>query len=146
MSVLAIIAAAEEGAKAAEVTGGMSLVSSEFVTALLTGIAGIISSLVVYFKMKGRVEVKTRRPLDHDDVYVTHGDCKRLMCAMERRIEEIGPALNRIFVKLNDNDKRSEQRTIRLHERLEPVIERVAANSAKIEMLIRERKDEKPNA
>ena len=151
----AIIATVDAGARAAEVSGGMSLISPEFVKVMLTGIAGIVSTALVYFKMKGKVDVgkvdvKTRRPLDHDDVYVTHGECKRFMCAMEKRIEAIGPALNRIFMKLNENDRKSEERTIRLHDRLEPVIQKVAANSAKIEMLASERyrrgENEKQNA
>lgn len=146
MSIL--IAAAEVGAKAVEVSGGMSLISSEVITALLTGIAGIVSTALVYFKMKAKSDVtKIRRPLDHDDVYVTHGECCQFRKGLEKRIDEFGPALNRIFVKLNENDRKSEERSIRLHDRIEPVIQRVAANSAVIEILKQERvKDEKRGA
>lgn len=160
MSIL--IAAVEAGAKAAEVSGGMSLISSEFITALLTGIAGIVSTALVYFKMKGKQgegkdetrTVKIKRPVDSDDIYVTKGECQQNRCAiskqmdaMDKRIDELGPALNRIFLKLNENDRKSEERTIRLHDRLEPVIQKVAANSAVIEMLKQERfKDAKRNA
>ena len=146
MSIL--IAAVEASAKAAEVSGGMSLISSQFITALLTGIAGIVSTALVYFKMKEKNEsVKIRRPLDSNDVYVTHGQCCQYRKALEKRMDEFGPALHRIFMKLNENDRKSEERTIRLHERLEPVLEKVAANSATIEMLKRERfKDEKRTA
>ena len=153
-----LIAAAEASAKAAEVSGGMSLISSEFVTALLTGVAGIVSTALVYFKMKGKQgekeetrTVRLKRPVDSEDIYVTKGECQQHRCAigkqmdaMDKRIDELGPALNRIFLKLNENDRKSEERTIRLHDRLEPVIQKVAANSAVIEMLKQERfKDEK---
>ena len=139
-----LIAAIEASAKAAEVSGGMSLISTEFVTALLTGVAGIISTTLVYFKMKAKSDsVKIRRPLDSDDVYVTQGQCQQHRCALEKRIDQIGPAINRIFNKLCENDRKSEERTIRLHERLEPVIEKVAANSAVLELLkMKERKDD----
>ena len=122
----------------------MSLISTEFVTALLTGVAGIISTTLVYFKMKAKSDsVKIRRPLDSDDVYVTQGQCQQHRCALEKRIDQIGPAINRIFNKLCENDRKSEERTIRLHERLEPVIEKVAANSAVLELLkMKERKDD----
>lgn len=147
MSIL--LATAEVGAKVAEVSGGMSLVSSEFVTALLTGIAGIISTALVYFKMKSKAEspVKVKRPLDHDDVYMTHGECKELRCSLQKQIDEIGPAINRVFQRLCENDRKSEERTARLHERLEPVIQKVAADSAVIQVLVKERfGDEKRNA
>lgn len=154
-----LIAVTEAGAKAAELSGGMSLVSSEFVTALLTGIAGVVSTALVYFKMKGKQgegkaeaqTVKIKRPIDSDDIYVTKGECQQHRCAiskqmdaMDKRIDEVGPALNRIFLKLNENDKKSEERTIRLHDRLEPIIQKVAATGAVVEFLKQERfKDEK---
>lgn len=153
MSIATIIAASEAGAKAAEVSGGMSIVSPEFMTALLSGISAIVSAALVYWRMKGKSEeVKMKRPLDHDDVYVTNGQCKQYRCALEKRIDEVGPALNRLFMKLCENDRKSEERTIRLHQRLEPVIEKVAANCATLEMMKLEKKqkkdgdDEKQNA
>lgn len=142
-----LVALTEAGAKAAELSGGMSLVSSEFITALLTGIAGVVSTALVYFKMKGKIEAKIRRPLDSDDLYVTQKQCQAHRCALEKRIDEIGPALHRLFMKLCDIDKKSEERSIRLHDRLEPVISKVAANSEAIDIMKREKfSDEKRNA
>ena len=160
MSIL--IAAVEAGAKAAEVSGGMSLISSEFITALLTGIAGIVSTALVYFKMKGKQDetqtVKIKRPVDSDDVYITRGECRQHRCAMEKRvddldkavekrmdelgkrIENIGPALGRLFKKLNDVDEKNEGRVTRLHDRLDPLLQKVAANSEAIAIMKEERR------
>ncbi len=149
MSIL--LATAEAGAKAAEVSGGMSLISPEFTTALLTGIAGIVSTALVYFKMKGKQgetqTVKIKRPLDAEDVYVTRGECQQHRCAMEKRIEdlgkrlsEIGPALGRLFKKMNEVDEKNEGRVTRLHDRLDPLLEKVAANSEAIAIMKEERK------
>lgn len=51
------------------------------------------------------------------------------------QIAAVGPALNRIFNKLNDIDQRSEQRSVKLHERIGPIAERVAADNAKIDTI-----------
>lgn len=151
------------GAKAAEVSGGMSLIAPEFVTALLTGVAGIVSTALVYFKMKGKQNsetqtVKIKRPVDSDDVYVTRGECRQHRCAMEKRvddldkavekrmddlgkrIENIGPALGRLFKKLNDVDEKNEGRVTRLHDRLDPLLQKVAANSEAIAIMKEERR------
>jgi len=155
MSIL--VATVEAGAKAAEVSGGMSLISSEFVTALLTGIAGVVSTALVYFRMKGKQEetqtVKIKRPLDSEDVYVTKGECQQHRCAMEKRIEDlgkrlsdIGPALGRLFKKMNEVDEKNEGRVTRLHDRLDPLLEKVAANSEAIAIMKEERKNAKRSA
>lgn len=147
MSIL--LATVQASAKAAEINGGMSIISSEFVSALLTGIAGIVSTSLVYFKMKAKCDkVTVKRPLDHEDVFVTHGECKEHRCALNRRIDEVGPALNRLFVKMKEMDKKSEDRAVKLHERLEPIVAKVAANAAQVDILVKERfgNDEKRSA
>ena len=67
--------------------------------------------------------------------FVTVGECKQHRCALEKRIDALGPALNRIFKKLNANDQRSEERSVQLHRRLDPVVEKVAATAATVEMM-----------
>lgn len=127
-------------AKAVEVTGGMSLLNGDLITAIFTGIAAVVGALgvVMWGKRKGAVA----RPVDSDDRYVTQLECKNYRCAIERhldglgkRLDELGPALNRIFKKLNENDARSEERANQMHRRIDPLIERTAANSQAIEML-----------
>jgi len=129
-----LIAAGSATASDVALKGGMSLIDGTFITACLMGIAAIISACGGVIWANKRNAAKAARPLDSDDTWVTHGECKAHRCALEKRIDELGPALNRIFKKLNENDQRSEDRSLQLHRRLDPVIEKVAANSAKIGM------------
>ena len=99
-----------------------------------SGAVGVICTLVGTW-IKSKVGTKAKRPLDSDDVYVTHAECKEHRCALEKTISSFGPALNRIFFKLNEIDDRSEQRAVKLHERIGPIAERVAADNAKIETI-----------
>lgn len=133
-SKLIILAAGSAVATDVALKGGMSLVDGSLVTAVFTGMAAVIGSISTLMWCRHRAG-KRQRPLDTDDTYVTHGECKAHRCALEKRIDELGPALNRIFRKLNENDQRSEDRSLQLHRRLDPVIEKVAANSASVEML-----------
>jgi len=111
----------------------MSIIDGTFITAIFMGLSSVITAIgfIIHGKLKGG---KAQRPVDTDDTYVTHGECKSHRCALEKRIDELGPALNRIFNKLSENDRKSEERSIQMHRRLDPIVERVAANSAKIEM------------
>ena len=99
-----------------------------------SGAVGAICGVVGTW-LKSKVGTKIKRPLDSDDTYVTHQECKEHRCALEKRIDEIGPALNRIFTKLTDIDRSSEERAIKLHERIGPIAERVAADNAKIDTI-----------
>ena len=74
-------------------------------------------------------------PVQQQGPFVTVGECKQHRCALEKRIDELGPALNRIFRKLSENDQRSEDRSLQLHRRLDPVVEKVAATAATVEMM-----------
>lgn len=99
-----------------------------------SGAVGTICGVVGMW-LKSRIGTKLKRPVDSDDRYVTQLECKQHRCALEKRIDDIGPALNRVFNKLNEMDKRSEDRAIKLHERIGPIAERVAADNAKIETI-----------
>ena len=99
-----------------------------------SGAVGAICGVVGTW-LKSKVGTKIKRPLDSDDTYVTSGQCKQHRCALEKRIDALGPALNRIFKKLSENDKRSEDRSLQLHRRLDPVVEKVAATAATVEMM-----------
>lgn len=127
-----LLAAGSATASDVALAGGMSLVDPALVTALLTGVAGVLSAAGTALWCRCKAG-RPRRPLDSDDTFVTHGECKSHRCAIESRVNEIGPALNRLFAKLCENDRKSEERSLQLHRRLDPVVERVAANSARIE-------------
>jgi len=129
---------AEAGSATAQevaLRGGMSLIDGTFITACLMGIAAIISACGGVIWANKRNEKKAQRPLDTDDTFVTHGECKAHRCAIEKRIETIGPTLERIFKKLTEIDRKDEDRINSVHRRVDPLIEKLAANSAKIEMI-----------
>ena len=135
-----IFAAAETAAPGSasaqglDLKGGMSLIDGSMITAIFTGMAAVIGAIGGIF-WKNRRDAKATRPVDTDDRFVTMGECKQHRCAIEKQIAAVGPALNRVFNKLSDMDKRSEDRAIKLHERIGPIAERVAADNAKIDTI-----------
>lgn len=121
-------------AKDIALNGGMSLIDGTFITAMLSGITGILG-VVGTIIWKSRRDQKRSRPLDSNDLFVTCQQCAEHRKAIDKRIDEIGPALGRIFTKLDDNNKRSEERSLKWHARIDPLIEAVAANKAEVAML-----------
>lgn len=85
--------------------------------------------------IRSKVAQKRARPVDSDDRYVTQLECRNMRCEMNRRIEEIGPALGRIFQKLTDNDKRSEDRSMSIHRRVDPLIEKLSETKGRVDGL-----------
>ena len=65
--------------------------------------------------------------------FVTCGECKQHRTAIGKRIDTIEQTSHTILNKLDDLDTRAETRSENLHRRLDPIIEKVAANSAKVE-------------
>lgn len=115
----------------AETTG--IVISSGAVGALCTLGAAWIKAK---FGQRAKVEADPSPfPVQQQGPFVTVGECKQHRCALEKRIDAIGPALNRIFKKISENDKRSEDRSLQLHRRLDPVVEKVASTAATVEMM-----------
>lgn len=90
---------------------------------------------------KARQAVKVEQPLEVSKrpAFITVAECNRRMCEMEQRIDShigrINSTLEKIVSKLDEIDQRGEERAIALNRRIDPVIEKVAANSASIEFL-----------
>lgn len=163
MTLLALIFAAEAvtstGSASAQALDlkGMNFIDGDTIKTIFAFLGCAVTGLFTYLKMKVSMDKKLSEQEDHlrtkiaeelkakivnDPLHVQHqgpymtvGECKQHRCALEKRIDEIGPAINRIFKKLNENDTRAEDRANLLHRRLDPVIERVAANSAQLELL-----------
>jgi len=114
--------------------GGMSLIDGTFITACLMGIASIISACGGVIWANKRNEKKAQRPVDSDDRYVTQLECKSHRCAIERRIDSIIHMLNQISDAVERSASRAEERAVQLHRRLDPIVEKVSSNSAKIEV------------
>ena len=99
----------------------------------VTAIAGVVGA---YIKAKfGKTEIP--QPMETQQVgpFVTCGECKQHRAAIGKRIDTIEDSTRTIINKLDDIDNRAEQRSENLHRRLDPIIEKVAANSAKVEMM-----------
>ena len=99
----------------------------------VTAIAGVVGA---YIKAKfGKTEIP--QPMETQQVgpFVTCGECKQHRQAIGKRIDTIEDSTRTIINKLDDIDNRAEQRSENLHRRLDPIIEKVAANSAKVEMM-----------
>lgn len=99
----------------------------------VTAIAGVVGA---YIKAKlGRTQIP--QPMETSQVgpFVTCGECKQHRAAIGKRIDTIETSTRTIINKLDEIDTRAEQRSENLHRRLDPIIEKVAANSAKVEMM-----------
>jgi len=102
--------------------GGMSFVDGTFITAVFMGIAAVVTAIGMIL----RKQTKTAREC------VTRCECEQHRAAISKRIDELGPALERIFRKLDENDKKSEERAMQMHRRIDPILEKTAANSAEL--------------
>ena len=99
-----------------------------------SGAVGAICGVVGTW-IKAKIAQKKARPVDSDDRYVTQLECKNCREAINKRIDELGPALNRIFKKLNENDFRSEDRAQRTHSRIDPLIEKLSETKGRVDTL-----------
>lgn len=98
--------------------------------AAVTAIAGVAGA---YIKAKfGKTQIP--QPMETQQVgpFVTCGECKQHRAAIGKRIDTIETSTRTIINKLDEIDTRAEHRSVDLHRRLDPIIEKVAANSAKI--------------
>jgi len=97
----------------------------------VTAIAGVVGA---YIKAKfGKTQIP--QPMETQQVgpFVTCGECKQHRQAIGKRIDTIETSTRTIINKLDEIDTRAEQRSENLHRRLDPIIEKVAANTAKID-------------
>ena len=109
--------------------GGDTILISGSAIATLGGIAG------AFIKAKfGKTNIP--QPMETSQVgpFVTCGECKQHRAAIGKRIDTIETSTRTIINKLDEIDTRAEQRSENLHRRLDPIIEKVAANSAKIDV------------
>ena len=77
------------------------------------------------------------QPMETQQVgpFVTCGECKQHRAAIGKRIDSVENSTRTILQKLDEIDTRAEVRSENLHRRLDPIIEKVAANSAQIKMI-----------
>ncbi len=120
---------------------GISLTMGGAAVSAIAGIAG------AWIKARyGRTEVP--QPLETERVgpYVTCGECKQHRAAIGKRIDTVETTSHAILRKLDEIDTRAETRSENLHRRLDPIIEKVADNSARVDMLDARVRDAAANA
>ena len=108
---------------------GISLTMGAASVSAIAGIAG------AWIKARyGKTQIP--QPMETQQVgpFVTCGECKQHRQAIGKRIDTIETSTRTIINKLDEIDTRAEQRSENLHRRLDPIIEKVAANSAKIDV------------
>ena len=101
--------------------------------AAVSAIAGVVGAWV---KAKyGKTTVP--QPLETREAprFVTCDQCAEHRKAINARIDDIGPALGRVFKKLDENDKKAEKRAQDTHRRLDPFIEEFGAVRGKVELI-----------
>ena len=68
------------------------------------------------------------------DKFVTVGECKQHRCAMAERIRTEHEMLQNIMDKLDENDRRDEERAKSTHARIDPLIEEIGSIRGKMEI------------
>ena len=99
----------------------------------VTAIAGVAGAWI-----KARFgKTNIPQPMETSQVgpFVTCGECKQHRAAIGKRLDTVESSTRTIINKLDEIDTRAEQRSENLHRRLDPIIEKVASNSAKVDMM-----------
>lgn len=98
-------------------------------TGVVSAIAGVFGT---WLKMR-----RIPQPLKTEEAekFVTCDQCAEHRKAINARIDDIGPALGRVFKKLDENDKRAEERSIQTHRRLDPLVEEIGRLRGKVEIV-----------
>ncbi len=106
------------------------------------GAVGAICGVVgAWIKARyGRTEITPNPlPVDEQDKFITRGECKRLMCAHDAQLSEIRNDIKtgnvNILHKLEAMDKKSEERAIDAHRRIEPLVHEIAKNIGQVDMI-----------
>jgi hypothetical protein len=101
--------------------------------AAVSAIAGVVGAWV---KAKyGKTTVPQPLETREEPRFVTCDQCAEHRKAINARIDDIGPALGRVFKKLDENDKKAEERSIQTHRRLDPFIQELGAVRGKMEVI-----------
>ena len=67
------------------------------------------------------------------DKFVTERQCEQHRCAMTERIRTEHEMLQNIMDKLDENDRRDEERAKSTHQRIDPLIEEIGSIRGKME-------------
>ena len=109
---------------------GINLAVGGGAVSAIAGIAG------AWIKAKfGKTTVPQPLETREEPRFVTCDQCAEHRKAINARIDDIGPALGRVFKKLDENDQRSEERAQATHRMLDPFIQELGAVRGKMEII-----------
>ena len=103
--------------------------------AISSGVVGAICGVVAaWIKAKyGKTHIPQPLNTTHVGPFVTVGECKQHRCAIGERIRTEHEMLQNIMDKLDENDRRDEERAKSTHQRIDPLIEEIGSIRGKIE-------------
>ena len=103
--------------------------------AISSGVVGAICGVVAaWIKARyGKTHIPQPLSTTHVGPFVTVGECKQHRCAMAERIRTEHEMLQNIMDKLDENDRRDEERAKSTHQRIDPLIEEIGSIRGKIE-------------
>lgn len=100
----------------------------------VSAIAGVFGAWIKAKFGKARIE-PTPLPVEKVKDFVTVGECKSKMCAMDARIDRMADGQQKILDKLDEMDSRSEERAKAAHDRIDPLIKELAKNIGQVELM-----------
>lgn len=105
--------------------------------AISSGVVGAICGVVAAWIKARYGKTQIPQPLNTASVgpYVTVGECKQHRCAIGERIRTEHEMLQNIMNKLDENDRRDEERAKSTHARIDPLIEEIGSIRGKIEYI-----------
>jgi DNA-binding transcriptional MerR regulator len=95
----------------------------------------LIKEIAAYIRSRNQRTQVANDPLNvrRLDKFVTVGECKQHSCAMAERIRTEHEMLQNIMDKLDENDRRDEERAKSTHQRIDPLIEEIGSIRGKME-------------
>lgn len=105
--------------------------------AISSGVVGAICGVVAaWIKARyGKTHIPQPLNTTHVGPFVTVGECKQHRCAIGERIRTEHEMLQNIMDKLDENDRRDEERAKSTHARIDPLIEKIGSLMGKIEYI-----------
>lgn len=103
--------------------------------AITSTVAGMICGVVAaWIKARyGKTHIPQPLNTTHVGPFVTVGECKQHRCAIGERIRTEHEMLQNIMDKLDENDRRDEERAKSTHARIDPLIVEIGSIRGKIE-------------
>ncbi len=118
--------------------------SANYITVGLTGgtVFYILKEAFSFFK--GLLKPKQKVEVENDplkvettktDKFVTRGECNNYRCQIQGQLGRIDEGLKDISHKLDENDKRSEQRAINMNQRVDPLISALGKMQGSVDLI-----------